>query len=126
MRLPNTLYAPAPRSETPSHLFTIGQAVRRKGGWGRQVSRLDLFRITATLPETGGSPQYRLRNEDERHERVMAEDDLEAVDGAGSGPGTIVWSAAHDQLFRNATADTQEGQPDTNRQPRKTGHARHD
>lgn len=126
MRLPSTLYAPAPRSEAPSHLFTIGQAVRRKGGWGRQASRLDLFRITATLPETGGSPQYRLRNEEERHERVMAEDDLEAVDGTGAGPGTIVWSAAHDQLFRKAGTDPHEQQIDPARQPRKTGHARHD
>lgn len=126
MRLPNTLYAVAPLSETPSHLFTIGQAVRRKGGWGRQVSRLDLFRITATLPETGGSPQYRLRNDDERHERVMAEDDLEAVEGTGSGPGTVIWSTAHDQMFRKAPTESQEGRLDDTRQPRTAGHARHD
>ncbi len=38
------------------------QGVIRAAG----VSRIDVFRITATLPETGGSLQYRIRSEEER------------------------------------------------------------
>ena len=39
----------------------------------------DIYHITATLPPRGNSPQYRIRNDEERHERVTTQDDLEPV-----------------------------------------------
>lgn len=39
----------------------------------------DVYHITGTLPPQGGSPQYRIRNDDERHERVTTQDNLEPV-----------------------------------------------
>ena len=40
----------------------------------------EVFRITATLPARDNSPQYRMRNDEERHERVTTEDNLEEVE----------------------------------------------
>jgi hypothetical protein len=71
--------AAAVRREAPTHLFSVGQVVRYKGGFGRLAGPAELFRVTATLPVRGDSPQYRIRNDEERHERVSGQDDLEAV-----------------------------------------------
>lgn len=67
---------PNPR-EAATHLFAIGHAVRLKGGFGTSPNLGDIYRITGTLPPKGGSPQYRIRNDDERYERVTTEDNLE-------------------------------------------------
>jgi hypothetical protein len=32
------------------------------------------------MPPNADSPQYRIRNDDERHERVVTQDNLESVD----------------------------------------------
>ncbi len=89
----------AAQPDIRSHIFAVGQVVRRKGGFGPPVSRVDVFRITATLPETGGSLQYRIRSEDERHERVTVEEDLEAIDGSAAGTVTRARNSPLDQLF---------------------------
>lgn len=89
----------AAQPEIQSHLFTVGQAVRRKSGFGPPVSRVDVFRITATLPETGGSLQYRIRSEEERYERVTVEEDLEAIEGSALGVVTRARKSPLDQLF---------------------------
>lgn len=68
------------RHEAPTHRFAIGQAVRWKGGFGKLPQHAEIYRITGTLPPRGGSLQYRIRNDDERHERVTTEDNLEPVD----------------------------------------------
>ena len=34
---------------------------------------------SGTLPPRGNSPQYRIRSDEERRERVMTQDDLETV-----------------------------------------------
>ncbi|KXF75407.1 hypothetical protein ATN84_19290 [Paramesorhizobium deserti] len=68
------------RREALTHLFTIGQTVRLKDGFGRPALPADIYRITGTLPPRGNSPQYRIRNDDERHERVTTQDSLEPVD----------------------------------------------
>lgn len=68
------------RHETPSHLFSIGQAVRLKGGFGRTALVDDIYHITGTLPARGDSLQYRIRNDNERYERVTTQDSLEPVD----------------------------------------------
>ena len=79
------------RRATAKHLFTIGQAVRLKRGFG------DIYRITGTLPPRENSPQYRVRNEDERHERVTTEDSLEPVGTAQQGDDTTLI----ERTFRN-------------------------
>jgi hypothetical protein len=67
------------RREAATHLFTTGQVVRLKGAFGRPSQSADIYRITGTLPPRGDSPQYRIRNDDERHERVATQDSLEPV-----------------------------------------------
>lgn len=78
------------RREAPTHLFAIGQSVRLKGGFGRSSLPADIYHVTATLPPTGGSPQYRIRNDDERHERVATQDSLEAVVMSRSAGGATL------------------------------------
>jgi hypothetical protein len=67
------------RYEAATHLFTTGQIVRLKGGFGLQSQSADTYRITATLPPRGDSQQYRIRNDDEHYERVATQDSLESV-----------------------------------------------
>ena len=71
--------ARANRSETPMHLFTIVQAVRLRGSFRSFPKTSEVYRITGTLPPREESPQYRIRNDDERHERVTTQDNLELV-----------------------------------------------
>jgi len=61
------------------HLFKVGQSVRLKNGFERPPRAADVYRITDKLPPSGGSPQYRIRSDNERHERMATEDSLEAV-----------------------------------------------
>jgi len=78
------------RQEAETHLFTMGQAVRLKGGFGGSLKSADIYHITATLPPRGNSPQYRIRNEEERYERVTTQDDLEAVAMQPSDSVTLI------------------------------------
>jgi len=66
---------------------TRGQAVRMTGGFGLSPSTAEAHRVTALLPaREDNSPQYRHRNDEERHERVTTEDSLEELT-APSAPG---------------------------------------
>lgn len=78
------------RQEAPAHLFTIGQAVRLKGSFVKPALPADIYHITGTLPARGDSLQYRIRNDDERHERVTTQDSLEPVDMSQSGNGATL------------------------------------
>lgn len=78
------------RQEAPGHLFTIGQAVRLRGGFGKLPQHADIYHITGMLPPKGDSPQYRIRNEEERHERVTTQDSLEPVDMSQAGGGATL------------------------------------
>jgi hypothetical protein len=78
------------RQEAPAHLFTIGQAVRLKGDFVRPALPADIYHITGTLPPRGDSLQYRIRNDDERYERVTTQDSLEPVDMSQSGSGATL------------------------------------
>lgn len=69
-----------PRTDTPSHLFAIGQTVRMKSRTGLVQKTAELFEIKSRLPVKDGSPQYRIRSEQETHERVTTEDNLEPAD----------------------------------------------
>ena len=63
--------------DAAKHLFSIGQSVRLKGGFETSPKLGDVYRITATLPPRDNLFQYRVRNDDERHERVTTQDCLE-------------------------------------------------
>ena len=65
--------------QAATHLFTTGQIVRLKGGVPLASQSANTYRITGTLPPRGDSPQYRIRNDDERYERVATQDSLEPV-----------------------------------------------
>jgi hypothetical protein len=62
-----------------THRFAIGQTVHLRSKFGLSPKTADDYRITVLLPERNNSPQYRIRSDDERHDRVATEDDLEAV-----------------------------------------------
>nr|WP_295462438.1 hypothetical protein [Mesorhizobium sp.] len=104
------------RREAATHLFAVGQTVRLKGGFGLLSQTAGVYQITARLPPRGNSPQYRIRSDDERHERVATQDSLETVsqssaqDGAallertfGHGQGTET------QLARDQEAEAGQG-----------------
>jgi hypothetical protein len=105
------------RREAPAHMFELGQAVRLKGGFALSASRSeDIFHITGMLPPKEDSPQYRIRNQDERHERVTTQDNLEAVDISPSTDGaTLIERTFGDgqgteaQQPRNPKAQTAKG-----------------
>lgn len=65
--------------EAGIHIFAVGQSVRLKGGFRQPAQLPGVFRVTALLPATGDMPQYRIRNDDERHERVTTQDNLEPI-----------------------------------------------
>jgi hypothetical protein len=75
------------RYETATHLFTTGQTVRFKGGFGLQSQPAHTYRITGMLPPKGDSQQYRMRNDAENYERVATQDSLEAVSIPPVSPG---------------------------------------
>jgi len=60
-----------------THLYKVGQAVRLRSEFRQKAQGVDIYHITGTLPARGGQPQYRIRNDSERHERVTTQDNLE-------------------------------------------------
>lgn len=69
------------------HRFEIGQSVHLKNRFNQSDTTAGIYRIIATLPERDNSPQYRIRNDGERHERVTTENTLvliDALSGANS------------------------------------------
>ncbi|MDN5928479.1 MAG: hypothetical protein L0I29_15525 [Hyphomicrobiales bacterium] len=77
-------------SDAATHLFAVGQAVRLKGGFGRPALPSGIYHVTATLPPRGDSLQYRIRNDDERYERVTTQDSLEPVSLPQSSGATLI------------------------------------
>jgi hypothetical protein len=68
------------RQDPAIHLFAVGQTVRLKSNFGmHSTGNTEIYRVTGTMPPKAGSPQYRIRNDDERYERVTTQDDLEPV-----------------------------------------------
>jgi len=77
--------------EVPIHRFVVGQTVRLRSNLGASRTTTEICHITGTLPPKGGSPQYRVRNDDERHERVATEDRLEPISRSpGSERATLI------------------------------------
>lgn len=56
------------------HKFKVGQIVRFKPGLREAIIPDQDYRIVANLPVRDDSPQYRIRNSGERHERVTTQD----------------------------------------------------
>ncbi len=77
--------------QTPPHRFAIGQQVRMKSGGGAAANTGAIFEIIATLPPLGRSFQYRIRDAEEKHERITTEDNLEAHD---------IWSNSNRNSFK--------------------------
>lgn len=69
-----------PRLDAAGHRFRVGQLVRMKSFLTTLSTSSEVFRITGAMPARGGSLQYRIRNDEERHDRMATEDSLEAID----------------------------------------------
>lgn len=50
-----------------------------KNSFGLSPQTAETYRVTGMLPVRDNSPQYRIRNDEERHERVTTEDTLESI-----------------------------------------------
>ena len=50
-----------------------------KSRFGETAETAEFYRVTGTLPPSDNSPQYRIRSDDERHDRVATQDTLEAA-----------------------------------------------
>ncbi len=83
------------RRKIPTHCFAVGDIVRLKDGFARPRTTVTTYQITGVLPPKGTSPQYRVRNHEERHERVATQDDLERISLAQTGVSLI------ERTFRN-------------------------
>jgi hypothetical protein len=61
------------------HRFSIGQSVRIPNRHGLLDTNNLRFTVTGKMPAKDRSPQYRIRSDEERHDRVVTEDMLEVV-----------------------------------------------
>ena len=96
--------------EAATHLFEMGEIVRLKDGVPPPSQSANIYRITGTLPPRGDSPQYRIRNDDERYERVATQESLEPVrKSPGSRPALI------ERTFGEATQQPQDQRPKAGR-----------
>lgn len=72
--------APRRGPEKPLHRFQVGQVVRMNSRTGLARDTAELFHVTGLLPVgRNSSPQYRIRNDGELHERVAIEDSIALV-----------------------------------------------
>jgi len=63
----------------PEHRFKVGQSVRLVSGpFGRGIGN-GIYKITQLLPPEGDDYQYRVKNGDEPHERVVKESQLNPI-----------------------------------------------
>ncbi|MFN3318588.1 MAG: cold-shock protein [Allorhizobium sp.] len=60
------------------HVYSIGDTVVLKDGPVRLARSNGACKVLATLPETGGSRQYRVRFESESFDRCIAEADIDS------------------------------------------------
>jgi len=91
------------RRDAATHLFEVGQAVRMRVGLGGAKLSSDIYHITGTLPPRGDSPQYRIRNDDERHERVITQGSIEPLAMSRSGCGPTLLETTFGQGERTET-----------------------
>lgn len=82
------LHRRSARTDSSPHLFAVGQAVRLRKSFAHRPA--GVFRITRTLPPQGEFPQYHIRSDDERHERLAAQNELEALTGSAQAEGAAL------------------------------------
>jgi hypothetical protein len=66
-----------PIKAAPAHRYKAGDRVRVNGHRSTLQRAEGAYRVLATLPFEGNALQYRVRNDEERYERIVSEDDLE-------------------------------------------------
>ena len=59
------------------HKFKVGQTVRYTSGPYGRSSAVGVYQVTQLLPSEDGDQQYRIRNANEPHERVVKESQLD-------------------------------------------------
>jgi hypothetical protein len=64
------------------HIFSIGQCVRLDARAGVILDPAEVYTIRALLPPLGEELQYRIRNEREKHERVVLERQIKLAEPA--------------------------------------------
>ena len=61
------------------HKFKVGQSVSLTPGPFGGGSRNGIYKVTQLLPPEGDDNQYRIKNADEPHERVVRESQLDRI-----------------------------------------------
>jgi hypothetical protein len=61
------------------HKFKVGQSVSFVSGSFRGGGTNGLYKVTQLLPPEGDDCQYRIKNADEPHERVVKESQLNRI-----------------------------------------------
>jgi hypothetical protein len=61
------------------HKFRLGQTVNYTSGALDRGGSSGVYQVTRLLPPEGGDYQYRIKNVDEPHERVVKESQLNRV-----------------------------------------------
>lgn len=66
------------------NIFTTGQQVSLQSRVGLSPRTPTEFTVLMRLPDNSGKPQYRIRNEEQGHERVEQGSNLELIETADS------------------------------------------
>lgn len=67
-----------------SHIYSVGQSVRLFNAFKETDF---VYYITRIVPPSGSSPQYRIRSDVERHERMVTQDDIRPAASLGEAKG---------------------------------------
>jgi len=71
---------PSPvRLDAIKHAYAVGQSVRLKSDFNAP----SIFRIISRLPIERDGLQYRIRSDEERHERIASQESLEPIVDSG-------------------------------------------
>lgn len=97
-----------PRRDAPRHRFSVGQTVRLTRSLGTSPNVAEVYQVTRTLPPRDNLLQYRIRNDDERHERVATEDSLEPHAASPQENASLI-----ERTFRNGKGTEAQQSRDT-------------
>lgn len=61
------------------HRFKVGQSVTFTSGPFGRAGTTGTYKVTQLLPPEGDDNQYRIKNSDEPHERVVKESQLDRI-----------------------------------------------
>lgn len=101
--------------EIAPHRFAVGEIVRLTSRIGVWPKTDEVYRITATLPPRDDALQYRIRSDNERHERVATEDNLELVRTPPGAENAVFSSWTTDRPATEGPASVAIGQKRGNR-----------